>query len=243
MSKKIEFRALDQYAFDTQLRPFPASQAIPKWWREMTPYLPSPNNIDGKKLIVDERGHSNATAKKCTPMLDAITSGYIIPLWADVLVSYKDEDNGEPSVSWRTSKSIFEIHGPSANFVERPPGYRKGVLKYLNGWIPITPKGYSCLITSPFGYKDLPLHAVPGIIDSDKSLHDLTVPMWLKDGFEGIIEKGTPLIQVTPFKRESWQSEFSFFKNNEYDKEMARGFEGTIVNHYIKNIWSKKTYK
>jgi hypothetical protein len=231
---------MDKYGFDTHLKPYPASQAIPQWWRNGTPYFPSPNNPDGKTLLIDKNGHSNATFKKCTPMLDAITSGYIIPLYADVLLK---NDGNDINVSWRTTNSIFELHGPSAYSVEKPDGYKEGVLKYLNTWIPITPPGYSCLIVSPLGYRNLPFRAIPAIIDTDKSVHDLTVPMWVKDGFDGVVEKGTPMIQIIPFKRESWKSTFDYHEDGEFQKGMARNFEGTIVNHYIKNVWSKKTYK
>ncbi len=236
--------AKDQYGFDTQLKPYPASSSIPDWWKNESPYIKSPINPNGSKIIL-RNGVSNATFKKCTPMLDALISGYIIPLWADVQVTLenKDTSNIVPIITSRTARSVFEKHGQSSQNVENPPGYLNFVVKYVNTWIPITPKGYSCLITSPFGYRNLPFQAIPSIIDTDKSTLDVSVPMWVSNSFEGIVEKGTPLLQITPFKRESWESSFEYFKDDDHMKILDKTFNSTIVNHYIKNVWSKKSYK
>jgi hypothetical protein len=94
--KIIEFKARSKDGFETQIKPYPASQSIPDWWRNGTPYQISPDNVDGKKLIINNKGESNATFKKCTPMLDAMITGYIIPLWSDVVVTNEDEETEEP---------------------------------------------------------------------------------------------------------------------------------------------------
>jgi hypothetical protein len=67
--------------------------------------------------------------------------------------------------------------------------------------------------------------------------------MWLKADFQGVVEKGTPLMQITPFKRDDWKSEFGYYKNGQYLEVEDANFNGTMVNHYIKNHWSKKSYK
>jgi hypothetical protein len=234
MSKKIIFKAMDEEGFNIQDRPYPASKAIPEWWKNHSIY----DNGSNKLELINRT--PNFSFKKCTPMLDALTSGYIIPLHADVLVSRQED---RVFLSWKTEKDIFQLHGQSSHNVEAPPGYSNLVFKYLNTWIPITPKGYSVLITSPFGYRNLPMMAIPAIIDSDRSLLDMANPMWIKDDFEGIIEKGTPLIQVTPFKRDDWEASFEHFKKDEWKTHTEKNFSANIVGHYIKNIWSKKNYK
>jgi hypothetical protein len=240
MTKKLTFIAKDEYGWEVCPKPFPAKQAVPQWWKDMTPYDVSPENPNGSKLIV-ENHVSNATFKKCTPMLDALTTGYIIPLWTDVQVK---QINNSPWITWRTKgPEVFEVHGESATKMPAPIGYKSLVVKYVNTWIPKTPPGYSVLVTSPFGYRDLPFHAIPAIIDSDKSTLEIVPPMWVKEGFEGIVEKGTPMFQVTPFKRENWESEFTFLKDGEYRKIEDKNFGSTLVNHYVKNYWSKKSYK
>jgi hypothetical protein len=239
---KITFRAINKNDYDTFLKPVPASTLLPSWWREETPYTISPDNPDGKKITLYQR-QANTTFKKCTPMLDSLTSGYIIQLWSDVLVR---QINGEPEITWRTQRSIFELHGNNGKpfkDIVTPKGYSNTVFKYLNTWIPITPSGYSIFVGPAVGYNDSPFRAVPAIIDTDKSTLEFAPPMWIKEGFEGVIEKGTPLVQITPFKRENWKSETTFYEDLEFEKVQERNFNSTIVNHYIKNVWTKKTYK
>jgi hypothetical protein len=239
MNKKISFVAKDKYGFETQTKPYPATKVIPQWWKDATPYTQSLYNPNGGKILIENR-IPNASFKKCTPMLDALSSGYIIELWTDVLVTV---DNGFPLISWKQSTDVFQMHGNSSRDVETPNGYHSQVFKYLNTWIPKTPPGYSVLVTSPFGYKNLPFLAVPAVLDSDKSVLEIIPPMWVKENFEGVVEKGTPLLQIIPFKRENWESDFSHYEEDEYQILEDKTFNKTIVNHYIKNIWSKKTYK
>lgn len=238
--KRIKFRAVSKTDSLIQPKPYPASQAIPQWWKDMTPYLISPENPNGNKLLVRDRA-TNTSWKKCVPMLDALNSGYIISLWADVQVTQKEEG---PYVSWKTQKDVFSLHGNHTQFIPAPIGYDRTVFKYINCWIPITPPGYSVLVTSPFGYRDLPFMAIPAVVDSDKSTLELVFPMWIQTGFEGIVEKGIPLVQITPFKRESWKAEFDCYEDGEYKQVIEeKNFSSTIVGHYLKTAWSKKSYK
>jgi len=238
MTKKIIFKALNKEQSITHDRPYPASQAIPSWFKDMTPYDISTENPDGKKLII-RGGISNATAKKCTPMLDGMTSGYIIPLWADINV----EQQTTPLITWRTKTDIFQLHGESSRMIPSPPGYDQVVFKYLNTWIPITPPGYSVLVVSPLGYRGLPFQAIPAVVDSDKSTLEMIFPMWIKTGLTGIVEAGTPMVQIIPFKRDDWKAEFDHYEDNEHELINEANFNKILVNHYIKKHWSKKTYK
>jgi hypothetical protein len=239
-SKKpiIEFRAVDEYSWEVCERPFPAKQNVPDWWKKMTPYIKSQENPDGNKMLMRNRV-SSAHAKKCVPMLDALLSGYLIPLWADVQVEYK---NGSPIINWRTHMDVFLPHGNNAVEVQNPIGYNRVVYKYLNKWQIITPPGYSVLVTPPFGFRQTGFQAIPAIIDTDKSNLEILFPMWVQDGFEGVVEKGTPMVQITPFKRSDWESKFTYLKNGEYSALEDKNFNGTLINHYLKKIWSKKDY-
>jgi hypothetical protein len=236
MTKKIKFVAKNPYGWETQPRPVPATNLMPKWWRDAPPY----GFNQGDKFVV-ENGASNASIKKCTPMLDALTSGYIVTLWSDVQVRQTSDG---PVITWRvTGDDVFEMHGLNSRQAEPPAGYTNAVLKYHNTWIPKTPKGYSVLCTAPFGYRNLPFHAVPGVIDADKVDLQIIFPMWLKEGFEGVVEKGTPLVQITPFKRENWEAEFSHYEKDEYLAIEDRSFGANLVHHYVRNVWSRKSYK
>jgi len=240
MSKNINFRARSKTEFQTQLKPYPAVKQLPKWFVDAKPYEKIANAPDDGKIHFRSRT-ANATYKKCTPLLDSLSAGYIIPLWTDVMI---EQDDGVPAIYWKTHEDIFKIHGQSSRNIPAPEGYDQIVYKYNNCWIPQTPKGYSCLITSPFGYKDLPFHPVSAIVDTDRSTLELVFPMWVKSGFEGIVEKGTPLVQIIPFKRDDWNSTFDYYEDGEYRNIVEeKNFNSTMIGHYLKNHHSKKKFK
>lgn len=236
-NNEIEFVANDKYDFEVCSKPFPASQAIPKWWKDASPYIKSFENPDGKKIIIQNR-NSNASFKKCAPMLDMLSSGYIVPLWADVQIR---NINGVPNLSWRVQRDVFEPHLKQG--VETPEGYGDFQFKFINQWTPRLPRGYSALIIPCPGYPNNVFIPISAVIDYDKTKHPLSPPMHLKNNFEGIVEKGTPMFQIIPFKRDNWQSKFSYLEDGEYNMIIDREVKSTLVNNYVKNFWQKKTYK
>lgn len=241
MSKKIIFESCFPWFNEVAPKPISASQVLPEWFKKMAPYMPDAINKKGKHLSIFDK-QANASAKKCTPMLDALTSGYIIPLWSDVYVDASNKFD-TPIITWRTSQPIFEQHGNQSQEVGTPFGYHPQAYKYLNWWRIITPPNYSVMITQPFGFQNTNFSAIPAIVDTDKSTTVILPPIWIKKGFVGVIEKGTPIVQVTPFKRENWQSEYSSLKDGEYQIIQDKNFNSTLVNHYIRKVWSRKIYR
>ena len=50
------------------------------------------------------------------------------------------------------------------------------------------------------------MHALPGIVDTDRSPQPINFPFFIKKNFVGTIEVGTPVVQLIPFKRDDWKS-------------------------------------
>jgi hypothetical protein len=68
--------------------------------------------------------------------------------------------------------------------------------------------------------------------------------MHIEKGFEGVIKQGTPLIQVIPFKRESWESEFISHSEGRDDIEAQRLLvRSSFKNSYKEKFRQKKEYK
>ena len=240
MSKNINFRARSKTEFEIQTKPYPAVKQLPKWFTESKPHADRTDYPNDGKLHFRNR-EANNTYKKCVPLLDSLSAGYIIPLWADVSV---EQINGFPEMYWKTRHDIFSLHGSPSREIPAPEGYDQVVYKYHNCWIPQTPKGYSCLIISPLGYNNLAFKAVPAIVDTDSSTLELIFPMWVKTGFEGIVEKGTPMVQIIPFKRDDWDSTFDYYEDGEYYSVIEeKNFNSTMIGHYLKNHHSKKKFK
>jgi hypothetical protein len=210
----------------------PASVYIPEWYKKMESYR---GGI--KKPNAD--GGSPATIKKCIPVFDALTAGYIIVSPADVYVSQVD---GKPTYQW-SDFGLLEFH-PVEQAPEHPD--RKGIPQYpkwLNPWGIKTPKGYSTLFVQPF-HRESVFTILPGIVDTDTYFTSVNFPFVLDDPkFEGLIPAGTPIAQVIPFKRESWKLK----KGNEKDYKAHRKNKTEVnsgfFDRYKTLFWHRKEYK
>lgn len=235
MSKpnKITFIAESEYAWEMSERPIPAASAIPDWWKNMRPYSTDDNTLQMNP-------GPTVTAKKCFPLLDGISAGYLVTLWSDVMINSRPD---KPLVQWGTGQPVFDVWDPSqVDSVELPEGYGQTVLKYLHGWLIQTPPGWSTLITHPIGYPNLPFRAMSGLVDTDTLKTGINTPILIKDGFSGVLEKGTPMFQVIPVKRENWESEAvqGDYRKQGYDNERLRS---RIISSYGRNLRSNKSYK
>lgn len=228
--KKITFTNISDYV-DLEV-PKPASRYIPEWYKEMQSYM------NGNRQPMGN-GSTSATMKKCMPVFDAITSGYIIELPADVYVSQRD---GEPWYEW----SLFEMIKFHA--VEQAPSHpkRNGMPQYpkfTNLWSIETPPGYSCLFVQPF-HREAAFTILPGIVDTDSYTPPVNFPFVLNDrNFEGIIPKGTPIAQVIPFKRDSWEINIGDKKNFNKQISIAHKINQTFFDAYKNLFWNRKEYK
>jgi hypothetical protein len=229
---KIKFIASKQHVLDVREKPIPAGAMVPDWWKDMDPFAYGRFDVNPFPTV---------TAKKCFPLLDGLTSGYILPLWSDLFVS--KDNNGNRIVKWVVSEPVIDIWAPwQVSSYEIPEGFGKDVYKYYHGWIIETPKNYSCLITHPIGYPNLPIKALTGVVDTDKLETHANAPFLIKEGFEGIIPKGTPMAQIIPFKRDNWKMEIDSITEEQHSFRRDR-LHSTIKSSYGTNFRVKKEYK
>jgi hypothetical protein len=212
--------------------PKPSAKYIPDWYKK------TKVNIED----VSTKIQSGKTFKHCVPFLDAISSGYIYELYADLEV---EKTAGFPNLLWRSPEydMISNKQDGSSGMMDIPNGYSSKLYSFNHQLYIKTPPGYSVLITQPFNRTDLPFYALSGIVDTDKSpMFPGGYPIFLKDNFEGIIEKGTPILQIIPFKRERWKSENSISLLKEGGKTY-RMSQSVIEFWYKKNAWFRKSYE
>jgi hypothetical protein len=230
MTKTIKFHAINKHTAEVKQKPIPASQCLPEWFTSMSPF-------DGKKLEMDPL--PTVTAKRCAPLLDSLTSGYIAHLWADLFVT--QTENGA-YIQWGTEERVADAWPwRQSSTYEVPGGFDRTVFKYFHGWVIETPPQYSCLITHPFGYQDLPIRTITGVIDSDILKTSANSPFVVKSGFEGVIEKGTPMFQIIPFKRDNWKATYDVMDEDE-DFINNEKLRTKLISAYS-SIRSKKSYK
>ena len=215
-------------------KPKPASEFIPDWYKKIPSYL----NTEGKKKPYPD-GSPNSTVKRCMPVFDAITSGYIITSPCDVYVMQKD---GLPWFTW-VSMSAIEFHPISQTAGH--PATKDGLdsPKWMNPWAIKTPKGYSTLFVTPM-HRDLPFTLLPGIVDTDTYTNTVNFPFKLNDPtWEGMIPAGTPIAQVVPVKRESWKMQLGTDQERKEIRNILLKFDTVFFDRYKRFWWNKKEYK
>jgi hypothetical protein len=213
--------------------PTPAVKNIPEWYVKTPGYLGN----DGKKNL--ESGRPQGTIKKCIPVFDAISSGYILYTQVDVQVS---KVGGETFYHWPDADFISfhtilqaDLH-PSANknLGDFP--------KFNNPYGIKTPPGYSCLFIQPL-HRESRFTIFPGIVDTDTYTSQVNFPFILNDeNWEGIIPAGTPMAQVIPFKRESWTHSFGSEKEIKEERLVSKKLKSMFINAYKKHFWNRKSY-
>lgn len=218
MKKKIKFHS--ERTDLALLKPLPASRFIPEWYRKMP-------GVDG----------GVETVKKCIPVLDALTSGYVIQLSADV---WWDRES-KVFISQSEEKVNSDHDALQTKYVELAPGFDSQPHKWINNWHIKTPKGYSTLFIHPLNRDDLPFKSFTGVVDTDTHPLPVNFPFVLRDDFEGLIPAGTPIIQVIPFKRDDWDS-VVIDTGDSYKYPHAIDNMNPPFNWYKRKFWTKKVY-
>lgn len=233
--KSIEFIASKKIEYDAFEPPVPTSKVLPEWYKKQNKYV-------GNKLKVDSIGNYNHTIKACMPVFDMITAGYVIKLPCDIFFE-KDETGNIYSV-WSTSLiKCVETHSiEQVSKFPIPDGYNPNPLKFVQPWIIKTPPGYSTLFMSPAFQTDSPFYMMPGIVDTDKHPLPVNFPFLIDNDFEGIVEAGTPIMQIIPFKRDSWNSSISYDKNDDGMRVFEKA-KTKLGNRYKTFYRSNKVWK
>lgn len=232
MAKKAKFWTFNKdIAYDVSI-PIPAKKMVPKWYKDLSRFH------TGEKFEIYDNGSDNLGVKSCVPFYEAITSGYLITLHCDLFV----ETTPDGVVNFKWQHSIKPIVGRSDSVADQIPRLQ-GFTKINYAWeilySYLLPKGYSALVTQPLNRYDLPFMTTSGIVDADKGIGTGGVPFALKEGFSGVIKKGTPIIQVIPFKRDDWKTEFS----DKQPKGAINWIPTTKTSWYKSEIWKRKKYE
>ncbi len=127
------------------------------------------------------------------------------------------------------------------------------LLKILNPWFIKTPPGYSCLFVPPLNNCDDRFDIIPGIVDTDDWDLEINFPFVLNgdkyETLETVIKRGTPYVQVIPFKRDSWEMKIKTTRYKNCMKKNIRHITLQLLRSYkeqileVKNHGVKKLYK
>jgi len=217
---QIEFR-LQEHLQGVVPEPYKARDVLPKWFRDLVPDIDT-----GPEFPV-------GTAKRCMPIFDSMTAGYIIPL--PVAVSAK-ADEEDINFSWRTADTFIPVEQHSQEQLGNAKWAEKGAFKWNNPWQIITPEGYSCLFITPVNRPDLPFECFTGIVDTDSYHNKINFPfLWTKYPYDKVLDQGEPMIQVIPFKRQQWKHKVTYL-DEQQSKEVDREGQRVLAkNHKYKS--------
>ena len=235
MTKKLTFRynSVDQDINYTGV--IPAKKTIPEWYKRIPSYL---KPRDGLKHF----GRDLSTIKKCMPFFEGLSFGYMLTLPFDILVESTAED---VTMSWQVNVPDGSVEVEMEERIPGlivPDGYSKKPMRLNLFPSIITPKGHSILITHPINRYDLPFYTFGAVVDADYDGMQISATMLVKKDFKGILEKGTPIAQIIPFKRDDWLIEKGDVKTKEDLSKEIFGLTSTIKNAYVKNFWHKKNF-
>ena len=189
--------------------PTPASTALPDWLRAM------PAQAFHALNAKDE-----STVKRCPPFVDAMTSGFLIPLMCDVRVEDGEfiwDNDLPPGGSLSFVRSPISFHDSSQVVGSPLFADDRFLIKFNNLWTVRVPEGYAVLFTHPFTRFDLPFTTLTGVVDCDRySDNWIHFPAhWHDLNFKGVLPKGTPIAQCIAIRRESWSANIAPFSEQD----------------------------
>ena len=228
LDKKITFCATNKDMLNVWPHPQPASRFIPEEYKKLGRFT-------------DNNFHA-PTVKTCMPFLDSLTAGYIIPFDQDYVVDPIETD----FTVWPANKKPQDDFG-FHNKAQLPESWKKfsgdNAGKFMNKWLIKTPPGYSCLFIKPMNRIEERFDIIPGIVDTDTYINTINFPFILrKRDKQFLIKKGEPMIQVIPFKRDSWKMWSGFYFEKAHAK-ILNILESEWMDRYKKWFWSKKSFK
>jgi len=177
--------------------PAAATRSLPAWLRAMP-----------RTAFAEESAGEVATVKQCPPFIDAMSTGFVIPLAVDLTV-----EDGTIAWDWDPPAALADVY-PRAPLgfhldaqVTGTPFHEPDtfLVKFNNFWTIALDPGYALLVTHPLNRPDLPFRTIAGVVDADRFADALVhfPALWTDPHFTGVLPKGTPVAQCLPFRREA----------------------------------------
>lgn len=228
-------------------RPVKSSKLMPEWIKNLPRKTP------------DQPHQAPGTIKRCVPVIEAVSNGFILPAWTDFLIIVKhgkmpiinaegvEEMVDGPHIAWSCSGDagveFISYHawqqiGPDCPVVNYPLG--KHLMKFSSPWTVETPKGWSVLIKSPPNHFSN-IRLFEGIVDSDSYQRPVNLPFFWDGIEEGEFEfkAGSPLAHIIPFKRETLDVQYDAWDEYKLEQQMIL-HESVYVDKYRKFWWHKR---
>jgi hypothetical protein len=212
-------------------KPVPAKKKIPQWFKD----IPTHTNT-GR----DPYGAIPSTAKACLPLIDAMSLGFIIPMWCDVNIrSNKDCRLIEPSKPPYGGEAV-SFHSVDQLGGKTSPTYPGPAIKWNSRVVIKTAPGWSVLITPCLNSDEKRFTCLSAVVDTDVYENYINFPaIWNVPDYDGIVAAGTPLVTVIPFKRSTMPTEAqtrAMTKKELKKLDTSRKIQSTRGHYYTKEL-------
>lgn len=244
MTKKLEvipYLPEDSFGRSLLSPPRPARLSIPQWLRDQ----PGKYEVDVPEKLAEhyQNRSPGLTVKRCMPFFDVISQDFVVVTNFDVAVTRLPDHSQmiQPLPDNAKQKTLAfpdEVQGhPRMQFDHLPlpkEFSQDSAPKWIFRYGLKTPKGYSIIFHHPHNRIDLPFYTLSGMVDVDTYNHPVNFPFVIKKDFFGIIPKGTPVVQFSIVKRDSWETVNKKFSLKTIDK-FNEEFKNANDNHYKKH--------
>jgi hypothetical protein len=204
--------------------PGPSKDFIPKWWKEV--------QLTRSNISFQEVGAGNV--KNCPSFPDYFSSGYIIPAWSDMLLSFDPiTELAKSEIS--NPEFTVTIHGNN-QYLDNVNHVFLGqksyvVFKLICPWKIVTKPGYSVYQLPTIYHFNEDFSVLPGVIDTDIH-HNANLQLIIHTNKKDIfIPRGTPLAQFIPFKRKT--TKFDVRDANYEDSKMFKNLELKYTTKFV----------
>jgi len=238
---KIKFYPFSEKTQAFAPEPIPASRLVPKWYRDQ------PGSIDDAKFL--PMGNVSSTVKRCMPVFDYMTAGYLILCPCDIYIDATNPEKIEWSVPITLKQFAVDMISKHdvlqySHYPIDKELYHKDLFRIMPFYSVGTEEGYGSIFMNPVHKDSSPFYAMGAFVDTDKFISDGHLSFLVRKNFKGVIKQGTPLVQVIPVKREDWEMEI--VENKEANAVITKqrlNVRSNFVNAYKLKFRSKKEFK
>ena len=258
--KQIEFICHEDYAHTELEKPEPVKAHIPDWYKKLEHNMKR-MSVKGCMPVLDTLT-AGYVLKMPQDLFIEFNIDKIHPETGEVIVDKKTGENikdfkfryglceGDSMLAAKTmnlnggdAQVHYQHQLEGSSFLKKNKNF--AVLKILNPWVIKTPPGYSCLFVPLLNNADDRFEIISGIVDTDKWNLEVNFPFVINgDKYETLtttIKRGTPFVQVIPFKRDSWKMKLKTRTGREALKDYI-SHSLQIIRSYKDRIWSKKSW-
>ena len=221
-----------------ELRPYPASEYMPEWFRKLPADIKLPNEGFSEEGHISKIMPNVRTAKLCPSFTTIYNEGFVLPAPCDIFL--RVDDNGD--WEWKVANPLFgvEEHGDH-QYANHEPNVKK-VFKLIYPYQLIVPKGYSIRQVPMFYDWNKDWQVAYGVFEADKIPEIAIQILYTSDKEEVVIKAGTPLCYYVPYKRESYSMVIGDYKEHK-DKILEGWHRGvTTFKNASAKFLNDKTY-